>query len=75
MSNIPHTAMVLAAGIGSRMRPLTEDTAKPLIPVNGKALLDRMVDPLVAVGVQRIVLAAAACLLSDLSDLSRVVRH
>ena len=55
MSKVPHTAMVLAAGIGSRMRPLTEDTAKPLIEVNGKALLDRMVDPLVAAGVQRIV--------------------
>jgi len=55
MSQMPHTAMVLAAGIGSRMRPLTEDTAKPLIEVNGKALLDRMVDPLVAAGVKRIV--------------------
>ena len=55
MSKIPHTAMVLAAGIGSRMRPLTEDTAKPLIEVNGKALLDRMVDPLVEAGVKRIV--------------------
>lgn len=55
MIQMPHTAMVLAAGIGSRMRPLTDDTAKPLIEVNGKALLDRMVDPLIAAGVQRIV--------------------
>lgn len=55
MSQMPHTAMVLAAGLGSRMRPLTNDTAKPLIPVNGKALLDRMLDPLIAAGVARIV--------------------
>jgi len=55
MIQMPHTAMVLAAGIGSRMRPLTDDTAKPLIEVKGKALIDRMVDPLVAAGVQRIV--------------------
>lgn len=55
MNKIPHTAMVLAAGIGARMRPLTDHTAKPLIEVNGKALIDRMIDPLVAAGVQRIV--------------------
>lgn len=55
MKQMPHTAMVLAAGLGSRMRPLTENTAKPLIPVNGKTLLDRMIDPLVAAGVERII--------------------
>lgn len=53
--SVPKTAMVLAAGHGTRMRPLTETTAKPLIPVLGKSLFDRAIDPLVAAGVERAV--------------------
>ena len=47
------TAMVMAAGLGKRMRPLTATTPKPLIRVSGRALLDHCLDRLTEAGVTK----------------------
>jgi MurNAc alpha-1-phosphate uridylyltransferase len=49
------TAMVMAAGLGKRMRPLTASQPKPLVRVNGKALIDYSLDKLAEAGVARAV--------------------
>jgi MurNAc alpha-1-phosphate uridylyltransferase len=51
----PTTAMVLAAGVGSRMRPLTDDRPKALVEVAGRPLIDHMLDRLGEAGVTRAV--------------------
>ena len=52
---MPQSAMVLAAGLGLRLRPLTENCPKPLIELAGRTLLDRALDHLIAAGVARVV--------------------
>ena len=47
--------MILAAGRGERMRPLTDALPKPMIPVGGRSMLDRSMDRLAAHGVRTIV--------------------
>jgi len=54
-AEVPHTAMVMAAGLGKRMRPLTATRPKPLIEVAGKTLLDHVLDRLRAAGVRKVV--------------------
>ena len=50
--------MVLAAGYGTRLRPLTEQLPKPLVPVGDKSVLAHIVSQLVQIGVERIVVNA-----------------
>ena len=54
-AKVPETAMIMAAGLGKRMRPLTATKPKPLIEVGGKPLLDHVLEKLRVAGVRKVV--------------------
>ena len=56
VTSIPSKAFILAAGLGTRLRPYTNDTPKPLVKVDGKTLLDRTLDHLAEAGVNEVAL-------------------
>ncbi|WP_373019470.1 N-acetylmuramate alpha-1-phosphate uridylyltransferase MurU [Thiomicrorhabdus sp.] len=56
MSKQPVKAMILAAGRGNRLRPLTDTIPKPLVPLCGKPLIEYHIEKLAAAGVQEIVI-------------------
>ncbi len=53
--SVPETAMVMAAGLGKRMRPLTATRPKPLVEVAGRSLIDHVLEHLRRAGVKRAV--------------------
>lgn len=58
MAEVPKKAMVLAAGLGLRMRPLTDNVPKPLLPVGGSTMLDQVLAQLEKAGVEEAVVNA-----------------
>lgn len=58
MNRLPATAVLLAAGRGQRLRPLTDETPKPLLPVNGRPLLDYALVAVRAAGIEQVVVVA-----------------
>ncbi len=53
-TRLPIDAVLMAGGKGERLRPLTEKTPKPLLPVGNKAIIDHNIDRLISYGIQHI---------------------
>lgn len=61
MAEFPRTAFLLGAGLGTRLRPLTATTPKPLLPLGGAPLVVRAMDHLLAAGVRRFLINTHHC--------------
>lgn len=55
MTLYPDTAFILAAGLGTRLRPYTDTLPKPMVPVAGKPVIDHIIDKLISAGVSKII--------------------
>jgi len=54
VNELPMSAVIMAGGQGKRLRPLTEDTPKPMLPVGDKPLMERVVEQLQSAGIRRV---------------------
>lgn len=55
------TAFILGAGLGTRLRPLTEHTPKPLLPFNGRPIITYAMDHLLGIGIERFIVNTHHC--------------
>ena len=55
------TAFILGAGLGMRLRPLTEDCPKPLLPLGGRPIITYAMDHLISIGVDRFIVNTHHC--------------
>ena len=55
------TAFILGAGLGTRIRPLTENTPKPLLPIGGRPIITYAMERLRAIGVKRFIVNTHHC--------------
>ncbi len=74
----PHAAMIFAAGFGTRMRPLTNDRPKPMVPLAGRPMIDHTLDLCRDAGLRHLVVNThykAECLQSHLAGTGIEVSH
>ena len=61
MSDFPRTAFLLGAGLGTRLRPLTENCPKPLLPIGGRPMVVQAMEKLHAAGTRRFIINTHHC--------------